>query len=465
MSILSELPPPVAEALLGQIRAALLQSQRKIIVLDDDPTGTQTVHGVSVLTTWSVEAMLAALRDPNPVTYVMTNSRSLPREQAAALSREIADNLRAAQTEVGRAVDVISRSDSTLRGHFPTEIDALCEGLALKPDGIIIVPFFKEGGRYTIHDIHYVAEGDKLVPASETEYARDPYFGYTKSNLSEWVNEKTGGRVNSNDVESISLDDIRLGGVDQVYKRLITFTDGRYIIVNAADYSDLEVFALALLRAAEQGKRFIARSAASYVRVIGGIEPRPTLGCEELVPNTWRGKPGLVVAGSYIRKSTLQIEAALQLPNIKPVQVSVNKLLSPAVHNDEIQHAIEQVESGLSDGQDVVLYTSRELITGSTQEESLDIGKVVSGAMVTIVASVSVRPAWVIAKGGITSSDTATKALNVLEAQVLGQILPGVPVWKTGAESRFPDMTYVVFPGNVGSEDAIAQAITILRCQ
>jgi uncharacterized protein YgbK (DUF1537 family) len=465
MSILSELPPPAAESLLGQIRAALLQSQRKIIVLDDDPTGTQTVHGVSVLTTWSVEAMLAALRDPNPVTYVMTNSRSLPREQAAALSREIADNLRAAQTEVGRAVDVISRSDSTLRGHFPTEIDAVCEGLALKPDGIIIVPFFKEGGRYTIHDVHYVAEGDKLVPASETEYARDPYFGYTKSNLREWVNEKTGGRVNSDDVESISLDDIRLGGVDQVYKRLITFTDGRYIIVNAADYSDLEVFALALLRAAEQGKRFIARSAASYVRVIGGIEPRPTLGCEELVPNTWRGKPGLVVAGSYIRKSTLQIEAALRLPNIKPVQVSVNKLLSPAVHNDEIQHAIEQVESGLSDGQDVVLYTSRELITGSTQEESLDIGKVVSGAMVTIVASVSVRPAWVIAKGGITSSDTATKALNVLKAQVLGQILPGVPVWKTGAESRFPDMTYVVFPGNVGSEDAIAQAITILRCQ
>lgn len=463
MSGFSELPPPRAESLLGQIRAALLQSGRKIIVLDDDPTGTQTMYGISVLTYWTVEALVSALRDPNPVTYILTNSRSLPREQAAALTLEIAANLKAAQAQVGRAVDVISRSDSTLRGHFPTEIDALCDGLALKPDGIVIVPFFKEGGRYTIHDVHYVAEGDRLVPAAETEYARDHYFGYTKSNLRDWVSEKTGGKVNADDVRSISLEDIRAGGVERVYERLLEIAGGQYLVVNAAEYSDLEVFALALLRAAQQGKTFVARSAASYVRVISGLEARPTLRCEELVQQ--RGQPGLVVAGSYIRKSTLQIEAALQLPNTKAVEVSVNNLLDSARHDGEIRQVVEQVKSGLSGGQDVVLYTARDLVTGSTQEESLDIGKTVSAALVQIVASVNIRPAWMIAKGGITSSDIATKALNVRAAQVLGQILPGVPVWKTGAESRFPDLTYVVFPGNVGSEDAIAQAMTILRCQ
>jgi uncharacterized protein YgbK (DUF1537 family) len=64
-----------------------------------------------------------------------------------------------------------------------------------------------------------------------------------------------------------------------------------------------------------------------------------------------------------------------------------------------------------------------------------------------------------IAKGGITSSDVATQALNVSRAVVMGQLLPGVPVWQLGAESRYPGLAYVVFPGNVGRSKSLLEAV------
>jgi uncharacterized protein YgbK (DUF1537 family) len=47
------------------------------------------------------------------------------------------------------------------------------------------------------------------------------------------------------------------------------------------------------------------------------------------------------------------------------------------------------------------------------------------------------------------------KALGVVRATVLGQAAPGVPVWRTGPESRFPGLSYVIFPGNVGDVDTL----------
>ena len=66
-----------------------------------------------------------------------------------------------------------------------------------------------------------------------------------------------------------------------------------------------------------------------------------------------------------------------------------------------------------------------------------------------------VKPAYIIAKGGITSSDVGTKALKVKKALVMGQIQKGIPVWLTGEESKFPGMPYIIFPGNVGDKDTL----------
>ena len=148
-----------------------------MIVLDDDPTGTQTVHNIPVVTRWTVEHLTRELTDPSPASYVLTNSRSLPTAEAVLLNREIAENLRQARARTGCDFTLVSRSDSTLRCHFPEELDALAAGLREQFDAWVICPFFEEGGRLTIHDVHYVAEGDRLVPAAQTPFAADQSLG------------------------------------------------------------------------------------------------------------------------------------------------------------------------------------------------------------------------------------------------------------------------------------------------
>jgi uncharacterized protein YgbK (DUF1537 family) len=155
--------------------------------------GTQTVHGVSVLTEWSVEILRSALENGGPAFYVLTNSRSLPLPEARSMNMQIGRHLREAGEKSGRRCVVVSRSDSTLRGHFPGEVEALAEGLSRDFDAWIVVPFFLEGGRYTVHDVHYVDEEGLLVPAAETAFAHDRVFGYASSNLLQWVEEKTLG--------------------------------------------------------------------------------------------------------------------------------------------------------------------------------------------------------------------------------------------------------------------------------
>ena len=206
------LPAEWPEDLLPQIQQQVRASGRKVVVLDDDPTGTQTVSGIPVLTEWPVDALHAELANEGSAFYLLTNSRSLPLAQAQALNAQIGANLRLAAWRASRSFVVVSRSNSTLRGHFPGEVEALAEALGQDFDAWLIIPFFLEGGRYTIDDVHYVAEGDRLVPAGETEFARDAAFGYQASNLRRWVAEKTGGRIPAESVASISLADLRRGG-------------------------------------------------------------------------------------------------------------------------------------------------------------------------------------------------------------------------------------------------------------
>jgi len=105
----------------------------------------------------------------------------------------------------------------------------------------------------------------------------------------------------------------------------------------------------------------------------------------------------------------------------------------------------------LASGRDVGLFSSRRLIQGRDPAEHLAVGEIVSTSLVKIMSPLEVQPRWLIAKGGITSSDIATRAL--------GQALPGVPVWRAEAESKWPGLAYIVFPGNVGGTDALAKLV------
>lgn len=437
-------------------------AQAKVVVLDDDPTGTQTVHGIPVLTEWSVATLEAELRDPAPCFYILTNTRAFPVAQACDINREIGRNLSEAADRAGRAFTVVSRSDSTLRGHYPAETDALASALGGGFDGTLIIPAFGAGGRYTIGDIHYVADGDFLTPAGATEFARDASFGYRASNLCDWVEEKTGGRISANTVVSISIEDLRGDQDDVVVNRLKAIPHGGAAIVNIAARSDFAALTRALAVMEQSGKRYLFRTAGDFVAAYAGIGARPLLTADELRSgDTTIG--GLLAAGSYVGKTSAQLNALFAgCPNLARIEISVETLLETDQRAAEISRCTKAIEAELVAGRSVAVYTSRQLITGRDAAESLAIGEKVSSSLVTIVKSLQVRPRWFVAKGGITSSDLATKALGLRRAMILGQALPGVPVWQAGAESKWPGLAYVVFPGNVGGPDAIRQLVSSL---
>ena len=181
--ILDSLPPVWSEDLLPVIQHEIAQRPVSIVVLDDDPTGTQTVYDIPVLTNWKLRTIVDEFERGTALFYLLTNSRSLATTQAVGLALEVGANILEASRHTGRAFEVISRSDSTLRGHFPAEVDALAEALEMEQAVWVIAPFFQEGGRYTINDVHYVRESQQLIPAADTAFARDVVFGYRNSDL------------------------------------------------------------------------------------------------------------------------------------------------------------------------------------------------------------------------------------------------------------------------------------------
>jgi len=458
--LFDSLPPAWPQPLLPEIRARVAASAERFVILDDDPTGGQTLHGLPVLAAWDPETLTREV-ERRAAFFVLTNSRALREPEAVAVARDVGRNLRDVQQRTGRGLAVGYRGDSTLRGHFPAETDALYAALAGREDArpaCIFAPYFAEGGRFTINDTQYVQQGSRLVPAAETEFARDPSFGYTHSHLPSWLEGRTQGRIRARDVISISIENLRLGGPEAVAAKLRTVPEGGIAIVNAAADRDLEVFIAGLLDAEAAGSRFLYRTAASFVRVRAGIEPRPLLTSDDL-PST--GEAGLIVVGSYVDRTTQQLDALLATDGTTGVQLSVSALLDDA--GAEVSRVATAVSKALTTGGDVVLYTSRELVHAAAGLDSLAIGDRITTALCDILARLESRPGFLVVKGGSTAHGIATRGLGMQRAIVLGQLLGGVPVWQLGPEGKYPDLPYVVFPGNVGGPDDLARAVRILR--
>lgn len=306
------------------------RKNHKIIVLDDDPTGVQTVHDLFVITDWSEEWIRQGLQDRRNVLFILTNTRSFQPETAAVINREIMRNLTKVAQELNLEFSVISRGDSTLRGHYPLEIDVIREELnrvsGIDFDGHLIIPGFFEGGRYTLDDTHYLREGDYLIPVHETEFARDEVFGFSESHMPGWVVEK-GGSTSLRDVWTISLEDIRTGGVDRVCNILLSVRDHRPVIVNAACYEDLDIVSIALIRAMEAGRRYLFRTAASFVKSFAGIEERAFLSAEEMTAKKGGYHGGLIIVGSHTKKTTDQLGELINRYPLKMIEFDVAEVL------------------------------------------------------------------------------------------------------------------------------------------
>ena len=458
---------PDDDAVRESIRSMRADDGLLLGVLDDDPTGSQAVHGVQVVTVLEDRAYEAALGGAGAACFVLTNTRSLDEQAAARVNGLAARGLIAAAQRRGARIQLVSRSDSTLRGHVMAEVAALQaarrEMLGSGFDGVLLVPAFLEAGRLTAADIHWARTAQGLVPVGGTEFARDPAFGYTASDLRDFVVEKSGGAIKRDDVRSISLADIRLGGPPRVSELLAGMQNGAWAVVNATEYSDLETVASGVLAAERAGKSFLFRTGPSFVRALAGMGSREPLRGAEIWPSGRRGGHGLVVVGSHVSHTSRQVAALRARDEVASIELDVPAVISDA--GDPVAATARQVASALTRS-DVLLYTSRAIAAGSDAAGNLAIARKVSAALSgTVRAALAAKPAWIVAKGGITSHDVALHGLGIRRAAVTGQLFPGVisvfhPVEAAPEAIGVP---YVVFAGNVGDEGTLAQVVAIMN--
>lgn len=451
------------------IRAYRRELGTRTVALDDDPTGSQSVHDVSVVTALEAAEYAAALAEPTSTCFILTNTRSLDEADAVRLNRTVAHDLFRLEQQLGAPLDIVSRSDSTLRGHVIAEVRALDAArrdvLGRGFDGVLLAPAYFEAGRYTSDDVHWAIVGGEAVPAGETEFANDATFGYESSNLRDFVAEKSGGEINADQVLSIGLTDIREGGPEKVAEILGQAHDLQFIVVNATEFADLEIVVLGVQEAQRRGGLFLYRTGPSFVRALIGNEPIGTLTAGDIWPGPRPAGHGLVVVGSHVGQTARQVAVAQERGGVLQVELSVERLVDAATHDAHVDETASKVIEALAES-DVMLFTSRQRVTGADAAKSLEIARTVSSAVVEIVQrALEARPAWVVAKGGITSHDVAVRGLGIRRATVLGQLFPGmVSVLRPEeAAEAAVGIPYVVFAGNVGDENALADVMQLFR--
>ncbi len=428
----------------------------KIIVLDDDPTGSQTVHSCLLLTQWDVETLKLGLTDAAPIFFILTNTRALTPTEAANITREVCRNLKVALAEVGMTdFLVVSRSDSTLRGHYPIETDVIAAELG-GFDAHFLMPAFFEGGRITRDSIHYLLVNGVETPVHRTEFAQDSVFAYSHSYLPDYVTEKTHGKIPADRVIRFLLEEVRTSSL----KKLLQLENNRCCVVDGEQQSDFDKFAKDLTTATNLGKRFLLRSGASILTSLANLGTQP-IPATEMAQYVRDGKPGAIIIGSHVKKTTEQLTQLLQAPGIEGVEIDVSQLLDNEPNSREklLQSTIDRINTIHQAGNTPAIYTSRQELSFSKIQTRLKFGEDVSAFLMDIIRALPDDIGFLISKGGITSNDTLSKALAMPTARLLGQIVPGCSAIVTPpTHPQFPNLPVVLFPGNVGDGDALATA-------
>jgi len=426
----------------------------KIIVLDDDPTGSQTVHSCLLLTRWDVKTLTLALTDKSPLFFVLTNTRSMDEESAARVTREVCLNVKQALGDLEKAGSTIlpilvSRSDSTLRGHYPVETDVIAEEM-IDFDAHFLVPAFFEGGRITKDAVHYLMIDGHPVPVHETEFAKDSVFGFSHSYLPDYVEEKTRSRIKAEQVVKFSLNDVRGNCLD----KLMALKNNTCCTVDAERQDDLDNFCRHVSQATLQGKRFLFRSGASLLTSLARL-PKQPVAATEMYQYVRQGRAGVILVGSHVKKSSEQLQDLLNQPNIVAFEIDVDKIVTnrAGLLDEATRSAFEAQDRNKT----LVIYTSRREKQFADQKLRLQFGMEVSALLMDIVRNLPPDIGFLISKGGITSNDVLSDGLELSQARVLGQILAGCSVVRCPDDHRrFPALPVVIFPGNVGDSKALS---------
>jgi len=410
----------------------------KTIVLDDDPTGTQSASNVVVLLESSADLIAAALTTADSV-YLLTNSRSISEDEAIALMHSIRADAAAAASILGEEIQFVLRGDSTLRGHVFSETVVFADEASV----ILFVPAFPDGGRTTEGGVHYVRQGTERVAAHLTEFADDPVFPFSTAVLVDYVLEKSGRSA-----ASIPLAEVRAGGVEDI---LVAATAGSVVLPDAVTNDDVRLIARGVEAARARGANIVVRSASPLAAALAGVESDGLLP-SPLVPSP---VPTLLVCGSHTAGATAQLDRVAARWGEPVVIPTANAFENPVETGIAVADAAGLV---LADRGLAVVTTERER---SADHNTLEHGRLVMKALTTSVRALLPSVEVVVSKGGITSADVASIGLGAKSATVLGQVLPGVSVWKlTAADNR--ELLYIVVPGNVGEPDTLERVLASL---
>jgi uncharacterized protein YgbK (DUF1537 family) len=419
-----------------------MEHNLKIIVFDDDPTGSQTVHGCSLLLDFSSSNLKAGLADSGPLLFLITNSRALAPAQVVELLTTICKRLKPLLAELDRPWLVVSRGDSTLRGHTPLEQELICN--LLGPfHANLLVPAFPQGGRTTSAGQHLL-HGE---PVHLSPFARDRRFAYSSSDLGQWLEFKSGGRLNAARIKNLHAADSLAG-----------LAAGEWAVVDVQTPQDLDDLGKSLRQELfGAGKRHFCQSAASLLNGLAQI-PAIQFSLAQLLP---RQGPGLVLVGSYVPLADQQLELLLAEPNCRGVEFPVDQwLANPATTPLELGLQRQQLRSIAAAGLTPVLFSSR----GERQAISASQQNQLALAMAELALSLPPPLAYLIAKGGTTSFSLLRDGLGLERLRLLGQLLPGLSLLQAQpAHPIWGEMPIVTFPGNLGDPTSLKQCWQLLE--
>jgi uncharacterized protein YgbK (DUF1537 family) len=414
------------------VAETLAAAVRRVVVLDDDPTGTQAATDVTVLLDVDPHALAGVLRSERSV-YLQTNSRALSEADALVLARDIRDAVGEAAHLLGVEIDIVLRGDSTLRGHVFSESRVFMDDDSV----LLFVPAFPEGGRVTRGGLHLVI-GPTEVPVGETEFAHDPVFGFRSSRLADFVRERTG-------VEAISLtlDEVRTGGIRPV---LLAAAAGSIVVADAENADDIRALAAAV-RDTWRDRAVVVRAAASLAAELAGVAssaPAP--------PDALRTDgPLLVVCGSHTELARAQVAALVDLVG-PPTQIDTLR----ALDDPEMEGRRAAAEEAARIRSRAVRFLTTER-DRSPEHGTLAHGAAVMRALAEAARVLAASSTVVVTKGGITAAEVIRTSLGARTARVLGQVEPGVSI--VDAETRSGLVRCLVVPGNMGGTSILADAV------
>jgi uncharacterized protein YgbK (DUF1537 family) len=423
------------------------ERERATVVLDDDPTGTQLLAGVPVVLRPDASVIRAAAATGRGYLHILTNSRALPADEAEQLVRETARSA----TEALNAPRLVLRGDSTLRAHLLEEWRAVRDvAFPGRNPVLLLAPALPSAGRVTVDGVHMLASDLGRVPVHTSDYARDPVLGYSTSHLLAWAEERSGGAMRADDGRVVPLDDLRLWGAEAVADALeAVASSGRAAacVVDAETMDDLRIAADGLVLAEERGVELIARGSPAFVAALSGrvaADPIPA-------PHA-HGRGVLVVCGSYVAQSSLQIAELRRRHGSAFVELEIGAA-SGASAAGEVDRLAAAAAAALGRGGLAVVVTPRVFDPAAAAPEA---GARIADVLAQVAGRLAARAAVVIAKGGITSAVVARDGLGAASAWVEGWIVPGVTLWRLDALSA---TRYVVFPGNVGAAETLADLV------